>query len=137
MLLALAAAPSLIDFFVRSPRRSVAPGPHRHDASHRTLTYVQPNLRLLRVAPRRMPELLLASPARVFERAKLVTFSRQDRASLERLARTPGGMALDLGTFPGYHLEDDPLSDLRDDLDAYLAGERDRPPALDFDAIRS
>jgi len=83
-----------------------------------------------------MPELLLASPARVFERAKLVSFSRKDRASLERLGPPPGGMALELGIFPGYDPESDPLGAARHDLDAYFAGERDQPPALDFDAIR-
>lgn len=98
---------------------------------------IQPNLRLLRLAPRRMPELLLASPARVFERAKLIAFSHKDRASLARLGPPPGGMALELGTFPGYDPDGDPLGALRQDLDNYLAGEHERPPALDFDAIRS
>lgn len=98
---------------------------------------IQPNLRLLRLAPRRMPELLLASPARVFERAKLVAFSRKDRASLDRLGPPPGGMALELGTFLGYDPDGDPLADLRRDLDEYLAGTRERPPVIDFDAIRS
>jgi hypothetical protein len=98
---------------------------------------IQPNLRLLRLAPRRMPELLLASPARLFQRAKLVAFSARDRASLERLGPPPAGMAVELATFPGYDPEGDPLGALRHELDLYLAGERERPPAIDFDAIRS
>jgi hypothetical protein len=98
---------------------------------------IQPNLRLLRLAPRHMPELLLASPARVFARAKLIAFSQKDRTSLERLGPPPDGMTLELGSFPGYDLNGDPLAALRGDLDAYFAGERDQGPALDFDAIRT
>ncbi|MDC0718997.1 hypothetical protein [Nannocystis bainbridge] len=94
------------------------------------------NLRLLGRAPRKTPELLLRSPARVFAGAKVIAFSRADLASLQRLGAAPDGAALELGTFPGYDPDGDPLGPRRGLLDDFLAGLRDAPPPIDFDAIR-
>lgn len=94
------------------------------------------NLKLLARAPRKMPELLLPSPARVFAGAKIVAFSRADLASLQLLGSPPDGAALELGSFSGYDLDADPLGPRRALLDDYLAGRREVAPAIDFDAIR-
>lgn len=94
------------------------------------------NLRLLARAPRKMPELLLRSPARVFAGAKIVAFSRADLASLQLLGSPPDRAVLELGTFPGYDPEGDPLGPRRQALDEFLAGRSDVAPGIDFDAIR-
>lgn len=94
------------------------------------------NLRLLGRAPRKMPELLLASPARVFAHAKVLAFSRADLASLRTLGSPPDGAVLELRAFSGYDPDADPLGPRRRTLDDYLAGRNDVCPAIDFDAIR-
>jgi len=93
------------------------------------------NLRLLSRAPQKTPELLLRSPARVFAGATILAFSRADLTSLQSLGPPPDGATLSLAELPGYDPEDDPLGPRRLALDAFLAGQGDRPN-IDFDAIR-
>lgn len=52
------------------------------------------------------------------------------------LGPPPGGAALELGTFPGYAPDADPLGPRRRQLDDDLAGRSDTAPDIDFDAIR-
>jgi len=93
------------------------------------------NLRLLSRAPQKTPELLLRSPARVFAGATILAFSRADLTSLQSLGPPPDGATLSFAELPGYDPEDDPLGPRRLALDAFLAGQGDRPN-IDFDAIR-
>lgn len=97
---------------------------------------IKANLRLLRLAPRKMPELLLQSPACVLAGATITVFSRADIESLRRIGPPPNNAALQLRTFSGYDPNADCLGPRRSNLDEYLAGRRETCPEIDFDAIR-
>ena len=100
-------------------------------------TQIAANLRLLKRAPQKTPELLLSSPARVFHGATILAFSHADLASLQLLGPPPDSATLTLAEFPGYDPNGDPLPPRRrGELDAFLAGHRTERPNIDFDAIR-
>jgi len=94
------------------------------------------NLRLVSRDPKRPPELLLRSPARVFAGATILAFSRADLTSLQQLGSPPDDAALAPAEFPNYDPDGDPLGPHRRHLNDYLAGRRDDAPPIDFDAIR-
>ena len=95
---------------------------------------IQGNLRLLRSAPRGLPELLLRSPVELQRLMRLLVFSRRDFTALKPLdpLRLPAAEY----DFPGYQADLVP-EETRRQIEAYIRSpKRSKPPELDFDSVR-